>query len=141
MSGYKSNGPVPLEPTLQPTLPLWGWLAELGIGNKNSEKKTCKKIRIGFISMTGCSESQFLPGSASQSDMGSGCFSPRLDGKLPGQAINPLPTSCFRLRLAILINQQVWSSVPTHPEGGHGGRVVTLSPPTSAAGVRSPSWP
>ena len=23
--------------------------------------------------------------------------------------------------------------------GGHGGRVVTLSPPTSAAGVRSPS--
>ena len=24
---------------------------------------------------------------------------------------------------------------------GHGGRVVTLSPPTSAAGVRSPSWP
>ena len=26
-------------------------------------------------------------------------------------------------------------------ERGHGGRVVTLSPPTSAAGVRSPSWP
>ena len=25
--------------------------------------------------------------------------------------------------------------------GGHGGRVVTLSPPTSAAGVQSPSWP
>ena len=25
--------------------------------------------------------------------------------------------------------------------GGHGGRVVTLSPPTSAARVRSPSWP
>ena len=25
--------------------------------------------------------------------------------------------------------------------GGHGGRVVTLSPPTSAAGVRSLSWP
>ena len=24
---------------------------------------------------------------------------------------------------------------------GHGGRVVTLSPPTSVAGVRSPSWP
>ena len=24
---------------------------------------------------------------------------------------------------------------------GHGGRVVTLSPPTSAAGDRSPSWP
>ena len=23
---------------------------------------------------------------------------------------------------------------------GHGGRMVTLSPPTSAAGVRSPSW-
>ena len=26
-------------------------------------------------------------------------------------------------------------------KGGHGGRVVTLSPPTSAAGVRSPLWP
>ena len=25
--------------------------------------------------------------------------------------------------------------------GGHGGRVVTLSPPTSEAGVQSPSWP
>ena len=25
--------------------------------------------------------------------------------------------------------------------GGHGGRVVTLSPPTSEAGVRSPSRP
>ena len=24
---------------------------------------------------------------------------------------------------------------------GHGGRVVTLSPPTSEAGVQSPSWP
>ena len=24
---------------------------------------------------------------------------------------------------------------------GHGGRVITLSPPTSEAGVRSPSWP
>ena len=30
---------------------------------------------------------------------------------------------------------------PPIPRGGHGGRVVTLSPPTSAAGVRSPSWP
>ena len=39
--------------------------------------------------------------------------------------------------------------VPPRPTGlmllskgsrGHGGRVVTLSPPTSAAGVRSPSW-
>ena len=27
------------------------------------------------------------------------------------------------------------------PGRGHGGRVVTLSPPTSAAGDRSPSWP
>ena len=25
--------------------------------------------------------------------------------------------------------------------GVHGGRVVTLSPPTSEAGVRSPAWP
>ena len=24
---------------------------------------------------------------------------------------------------------------------GHGGRVVTLSPPTSEAGVRFPAWP
>ena len=34
--------------------------------------------------------------------------------------------------------------IMTHPltgARGHGGRVVTLSPPTSAAGVRSPSWP
>ena len=28
-----------------------------------------------------------------------------------------------------------------HEIGGHGGRVVTLSPPTSAAGDRSLSWP
>ena len=28
-----------------------------------------------------------------------------------------------------------------YPFGGHGGRVVTLSPPTSEAGVRSPAWP
>ena len=26
-------------------------------------------------------------------------------------------------------------------EGGHGGRVVTLLPPTSEAGVRFPAWP
>ena len=26
-------------------------------------------------------------------------------------------------------------------EGGHGGRVVTLSPPTSEGGVRFPAWP
>ena len=25
--------------------------------------------------------------------------------------------------------------------GGHGGRVETLLPPTSEAGVRSPAWP
>ena len=29
----------------------------------------------------------------------------------------------------------------SHTTRGHGGRVVTLSPPTSAAGVRSPTWP
>ena len=28
----------------------------------------------------------------------------------------------------------------TKVKRGHGGRVVTLSPPTSAVGVRSPSW-
>ena len=27
------------------------------------------------------------------------------------------------------------------PVWGHGGRVVTLSPPTSEAGVRFPAWP
>ena len=26
-------------------------------------------------------------------------------------------------------------------EGGHGGRVVILSPPTSETGVRFPTWP
>ena len=26
-------------------------------------------------------------------------------------------------------------------KGGHGGRVVTLSPPTSEAGVQFPAWP
>ena len=29
----------------------------------------------------------------------------------------------------------------TPQKGGHGGRLLTLSPPTSAARVRSPSWP
>ena len=32
------------------------------------------------------------------------------------------------------------SSLTSH-KGGHGGRVVTLSPPTSEATVRSPAWP
>ena len=32
-------------------------------------------------------------------------------------------------------------SFPQGGEGGHGGRVVTLSPPTSEAGVQSPSRP
>ena len=32
------------------------------------------------------------------------------------------------------------NSGPYRETGGHGGRVVTLLPPTSAAGVRSPSW-
>ena len=39
----------------------------------------------------------------------------------------------------------VWAFADTltckRPEGGHGGRVVTLSLPTSEAGVRSLSWP
>ena len=29
----------------------------------------------------------------------------------------------------------------THCNRGHGGRVVTLSPPTSEAGVQFPAWP
>ena len=37
-------------------------------------------------------------------------------------------------------NPRYNKNLPTG-RGGHGGRVVTLSPPTSAAGVRSPSWP
>ena len=35
----------------------------------------------------------------------------------------------------------VTDAVHTMYSRGHGGRVVTLSPPTSAAGDRSPSWP
>ena len=38
--------------------------------------------------------------------------------------------STFKLKLAIL-----------NCSGCHSDRVVTLSPPTSEAGVRSPSWP
>ena len=35
-----------------------------------------------------------------------------------------------------------YNEVLTRGHGwGHGGRVVTLSPPTSEARVRSPSWP
>ena len=29
----------------------------------------------------------------------------------------------------------------TYLQGGHGGRVVTLSPPTSEAEVQFPTWP
>ena len=37
---------------------------------------------------------------------------------------------------------QVKQAKQEHPErGGHGGRVVILYPPTSEAGVRSPSRP
>ena len=36
---------------------------------------------------------------------------------------------------------QVKNEVFIFTGGGHGGRVVTLSPPTSEAGVRSLSWP
>ena len=54
-----------------------------------------------------------------------------------------LYTGCFlgrRLNLFIgdMYNR---STCPLQPCRGHGGRVVTLSPPTSAAGDRSPSWP
>ena len=39
-------------------------------------------------------------------------------------------------------NKFAFGFIPLSPlVRGHGGRVVTLSPPTSAAGVRSPSWP
>ena len=49
-------------------------------------------------------------------------------------AFNPLKGSLDTV-LTLLHNSV------TRRDGGHGGRVVTLSPPTSAAGVRSPSWP
>ena len=57
-----------------------------------------------------------------------------------GSAAQPLvltcvyrpPGSCSDSFLDQFLNLLEW---------GHGGRVVTLSPPTSAAGVRSPSWP
>ena len=37
--------------------------------------------------------------------------------------------------------KQIFHKWFTPHVGGHGGRVVTLSPPTSAAGERHPSWP
>ena len=49
-------------------------------------------------------------------------------------------------RKSLAGNLLVWSDLTLDPAfkanvGGHGGRVVTLSPPTSEAGVRSPARP
>ena len=73
--------------------------------------------------------------------LGSGCTQPLLGGpgpiRLPtgshlGQSGGEAPG------LPLQQNNSDCSRVALR---GHGGRVVTLSPPTSAAGVRSPSWP
>ena len=74
---------IPLELTLQLTLQLKGGLQKLGIGDKNPEKSIPK-----FLSITPPSRHN-RPGwsrARSQPVLGSGSFSPGLDGKLPGQA-------------------------------------------------------
>ena len=49
--------------------------------------------------------------------------------------------------MAAILNFRIFATMSKHKfasissSRGHGGRVVTLSPPTSEAGVRSPSWP
>ena len=44
--------------------------------------------------------------------------------------------------MVIHISTKIYSSVPNCANGGgHGGRVVTLLPPTSEAGVRFPARP
>ena len=52
---------------------------------------------------------------------------------------------CHSRKCTMIISVEVkeinMTRYPQEAVGGHGGRVVTLSPPTSAAGVRSPSWP
>ena len=46
-----------------------------------------------------------------------------------------------KIKIKPLKDASILDLSPSAPLGGHGGRVVTLSPPTSAAGVRSPSRP
>ena len=53
-------------------------------------------------------------------------------GRLPGSART---TKCYFVKLLLLHNIVWYSQVFLR---GQGGRVVTLSPPTSEAGVRSP---
>ena len=49
-----------------------------------------------------------------------------------------MPKACPNMILAV-----EWNITPTYMsyDGGHGGRVVTISHPNSEAGVQSPSWP
>ena len=54
--------------------------------------------------------------------------------------LSSLDLSISLVFLWVLSTTLHYNNLLTH-SWGHGGRVVTLSPPTSAAGVRSPSWP
>ena len=61
------------------------------------------------------------------------------------QALLSLPTCPVRQLMSLIgllaaTEKQVHLGRLHMRPGGHGGRVVTLSPPTSAAGDRSPSW-
>ena len=66
--GDEVNGGVPLGLTMQQTLQLFSHLAESGIRDIN------------------------LSGARSRPDLGSGCFSPQLDGTIKA-TINPQPRS------------------------------------------------
>ena len=49
--------------------------------------------------------------------------------------------SCVTQLSCVQLVESVKNAALNLPVRGHGGRVVTLSPPTSEARVRSPSWP
>ena len=73
----KPYGGVLLELTLQ----LWNWLQMLGIADQNTEKKSTKNLGVSFPQQ----DVVDLSGLRSLPDFGLGCYSPWLDGKLPGQ--------------------------------------------------------
>ena len=52
-----------------------------------------------------------------------------------------IPGSRYRFTSQDVTGKVIFMSADLSVGWGHGGRVVTLSPPTSEAGVRSPSWP
>ena len=54
---------------------------------------------------------------------------------------NPTRSDLLLSEKIRLLKRAKSGDAATEDNRGHGGRVVTLSPPTSAAGVRSPSWP